>query len=1248
MADAADYDAVINILKELFVKTKNEIYNRHVLISRCQKESESLDEYIQELTKLSKECTFAAVSAAEYCSEYVRDAFLNGIRSREIRQRLLENSTLTRDEAFQKARALAMAQKQSEQYSHTLSSPIPPTSIASLTLGDDQEDDEPSDHLAAIPRRVGEGEKKETCYFCGYNRHPRSECPARDHICNICSITGHYERVCRSKDSTANRSRGRRRNRGNTKSAAAFSRPKLLAVAAARKGLSCDLTFTSTKVNGKQTDTLLDSGSDLSFISANVARRRNLHVFDSNREVELADEHTANVVGTAIVDIELNGKMYKGQEVHVLKKMFIGCIIGKDILKRHKSVVFHFGGLEEPIHINPTTSSSTTPTPPSSTAPSASPASTATMSIKDRFCPSTVNIGGTQLINLGAVLNKSDSLETMNIDPPPVFTNMSEDCKPIACKSRRHSKSDIDFIRSEKNRLLSEGIIEPSVSPWRAQVLVTSQPGKKRRMVIDYSQTVNIHTQQDAYPMPRIDDMVNEISTYKYFTTLDLKSAYHQLPLLPEERLYTAFEIDRELFQFTRVPFGITNGGAAFQRVMDNVIRTEKLLDTFAYADNVTVCGRTEEEHHYNLAEFKKAAGKYNMTFNIEKTCHFKTSITLLGYQVEHGSIKPDPQRLQPLIDLPPPHDPKSLKRVIGLFAYYSKWIRNFSEKIRPLSQSKAFPMTADAIETFNSLKAEVKASAVSSIDPDIPFVVETDASDYAIGATLNQDGRPVAFFSRTLNTSESGLHPVEKEAYAIVESIRGWRHFLLGRHFKVVTDQRSVAFMYEQRKRCKTKNDKIARWRVDLAEFSFDAVYRPGTENAAADTLSRNTCSAMNSNDEDLREKHDALCHPGITRFNHFVKSRNLPYSVNDVRKVIDSCEICAELKPRFHRFKGKLIKATQPLQQLNIDFKGPLPSAGPNKYLLTLVDEYSRFPFAFPCKDMKSSTVISCLEQFFAMFGMPSYVHNDRAPDFLLDEIKTYLKTRGIATSRTSRYNPQGNGQIERYNGTIWRTVMLALRSKQLPTTHWESVLPDALHSIRSLLCVSTNCTPHERFFNFQRRATAGNAVPTWLLNSGPVYVKRHGLNSKYEPRVEVADLIEANPEYAFVRFSSGREATVSLRDVAPYVGPRNDVTTGGAPADGTGDKMNSTTTGENTTHSDATPGATPHDGNSASTHTDSLDADNDTLLIPSESVQNLLPVQAELCRTLDGPRRSSHTVGAPDRFPDSVYSTGSIYYV
>ena len=207
------------------------------------------------------------------------------------------------------------------------------------------------------------------------------------------------------------------------------------------------------------------------------------------------------------------------------------------------------------------------------------------------------------------------------------------------------------------------------------------------------------------------------------------------------------------------------------------------------------------------------------MKFNATKTNRFKTLITLLGYHVEQGSIKPDPESLRALIEMSPPHDSKSLKRVVGLFAYYSKWIRNFSEKVRPLSHSNTFPISPEAVSTFNALKEEVRDAAVSSIDPDIPFVVETDASDYAIGATLNQDGRPVAFFSRTLNPSESGHHQVEKEAYSIVESIRGWKHFLIGRHFKLVTDQRSVAFMYDKRRRSKKNKQSRSRTRREMNE---------------------------------------------------------------------------------------------------------------------------------------------------------------------------------------------------------------------------------------------------------------------------------------------------------------------------------------------------------------------------------------------------------------------------------------------
>ena len=203
----------------------------------------------------------------------------------------------------------------------------------------------------------------------------------------------------------------------------------------------------------------------------------------------------------------------------------------------------------------------------------------------------------------------------------------------------------------------------------------------------------------------------------------------------------------------------------------------------------------------------------------------------------------------------------------------------------------------------------------------------------------------------------------------------------------------------------------------------------------------------------------------------------------------------------------------------------------------LLTVVDEYSRFPFAFPCKDMTSSTVVACLQQLFSMYGLPGYVHSDRAPDLIGQEVKTFLTQHGVATSRTSPYNPKGNGQCERYNGVIWKTVLLALKSRDLPTSAWQEVLPTALHSIRSLLCTSTNCTPHERMFLHQPRTATGDSMPTWLTKPGPVFLRKHARRSKYEPVVQEVELLEANPEYAHVRFENERESTVSLRDLAPH---------------------------------------------------------------------------------------------------------------
>ena len=342
----------------------------------------------------------------------------------------------------------------------------------------------------------------------------------------------------------------------------------------------------------------------------------------------------------------------------------------------------------------------------------------------------------------------------------------------------------------------------------------------------------------------------------------------------------------------------------------------------------------------------------------------------------------------------------------------------------------------------------------------------------------------------------------------------------------------------------------------MELGAFSYEIKYRSGADNMVADALTRDpnskamcdsyVCSSKRNVDE-LKKLHVEMCCPGVKRLYHLVKARNLPFSLSDVEDVCQNCRTCCELKPRFYRpEEGTLIKATQPYERFSIDHKGPVsPGVDTgNRYLLTVVDEYSRFPWAFSCKDQSADTVKDCLTTLMSNGGAPGYIHSDRGSAFMSKSMKEFLIGSGIATSRTTPYHPRGNGQCEKFNGTIWRSIKLYLNSHGLPDSHWERVLPIALHSIRSLLCTATNNTPHERMFTHQRRAgTFGGAkaLPTWLTSPGKVFLRNFERSCKNSPLVKQVDLIEANHHYAHVRMPDGREDTVSTRDLAPY--PRED---------------------------------------------------------------------------------------------------------
>ena len=170
-------------------------------------------------------------------------------------------------------------------------------------------------------------------------------------------------------------------------------------------------------------------------------------------------------------------------------------------------------------------------------------------------------------------------------------------------------------------------------------------------------------------------------------------------------------------------------------------------------------------------------------------------------------------------------------------------------------------------------------SAALHPIDNTLPLTAETDASDFAIAGTLNQEGRPIAFHSRTFFPAEQRHSSVEKEAHAVVEALRKWRHLLIGRHFTLVTDQKSVSFMFDRHHASKIKNEKIMRWKMDLSLFHFTILHRPGKKMIGPDSLSRTFCGTIGTSH--LKELHVSLCHPGVTRMAHFVRSKILPYSL-------------------------------------------------------------------------------------------------------------------------------------------------------------------------------------------------------------------------------------------------------------------------------------------------------------------------------------------------------------------------------
>jgi hypothetical protein len=430
--------------------------------------------------------------------------------------------------------------------------------------------------------------------------------------------------------------------------------------------------------------------------------------------------------------------------------------------------------------------------------------------------------------------------------------------EPVFTKSYPYPMALKDEVERQIGELLDNGIIRPSRSPYNSPVWIVDKKedasGKKKyRLVIDYRK-LNKITIPDRYPIPEINEVLANLGKNKIFSVLDLKSGFHQIPLCEKDIEKTAFSINNGKYEYTRLPFGLKNAPSIFQRTLDDILRQHIGSRCYVYIDDIIIFGKDEEEHFVNLKLIFSTLEAANMKVQLDKCEFLRNEVEFLGFIVSDEGIKSNPKKTEVIKNIPPPKNLKDLRSFLGMTSYYRRFIPNYAEIAKPLTgllrgeggrvsktQSKNIPVTLnkDAEEAFQKIKNCLVSDQVILTYPDFekPFELHTDASDYAIGAVLSQEKRPITFLSRTLTKTEENYATNEKELLAIVWALNSLRNYLYGSKKVIIhTDHQPLTNALSPR----NNNNKLKRWKNTIEEHNYELNYKAGINNQVADALSR------------------------------------------------------------------------------------------------------------------------------------------------------------------------------------------------------------------------------------------------------------------------------------------------------------------------------------------------------------------------------------------------------------------------
>ena len=411
---------------------------------------------------------------------------------------------------------------------------------------------------------------------------------------------------------------------------------------------------------------------------------------------------------------------------------------------------------------------------------------------------------------------------------------------PVAKAPYRLAPPEMKELQEQLQELSDKGFIRPSTSPWGAPILFVKKKDGSQRMCIDYRE-LNKRTIKNRYPLPRIDDLFDQLQGASVFSKIDLRSGYHQMRVREEDIEKTAFRTRYGHYEFVVMPFGLTNAPAAFMALMNRVCSPMLDRSVIVFIDDILVYSKTEEEHERHLREVLETLEREQLYAKFSKCEFWLKEVQFLGHVVNKEGIKVDQAKVEAIKNWETPKTPSDIRSFLGLAGYYRRFIENFSKIALPLTQltkkSEKFVWGPKQQGAFDELRSRLSdAPVLALMDGVEDIVVYCDASLLGFGAVLMQRNRAIAYASRQLKPHERNYPTHDLELGAVVFALKLWRHYLYGVKFIIYTDHKSLQYLFDQR----DLNMRQTRWLDVVKDYDCEIHYHPGKANVVADALSR------------------------------------------------------------------------------------------------------------------------------------------------------------------------------------------------------------------------------------------------------------------------------------------------------------------------------------------------------------------------------------------------------------------------